>query len=191
MKGLPYGQFLRIRCICSNADDFEKHAAMKAAQLKQHGYPTDLLLDGMSRAWNYGTLRNLVESTWDLLGRSCTTRFIREKNLKVRYRRPKNLRDILVRARLPPESDGISVDATRPERPPCDRKNCRYCKCLNMSGKIQSGATNKSHNALRNVSFLSNNLVYCISCKNCGKQCGADTEQCETKIRFTLLPDWT
>ena len=128
----------------------------------------------------YGALRNQVESTWDLLGRSCTNRFIREKNLKVGYRRPKNLRDILVRARLPPESDEIPVDPMKPERPTCDRKNCRYCRCLNTSGKIQSCTTNKSHNAMQNVNCLSNNLVYCISCKNCGKQY---VEQIQNSVR--------
>ena len=132
MKGLPYGQFLRIRRICSRMADFEKHAAKKAAQLLQHDYPRDLLLDSLMRVWNkdrqellckqntetqkdqsekiflttgynqkYGGLRDQVESTWDLLGRSCSTRFIREKNLVVGYCRPKNMRDLLVRARLP------------------------------------------------------------------------------------------
>ena len=33
MRGLPYGQFLRIRRICTKTSDFELHAAKKAAQL--------------------------------------------------------------------------------------------------------------------------------------------------------------
>ena len=42
MKGLPYGQFLRIRRICSDSEDFETHATKKAAKLLQHGYPKEL-----------------------------------------------------------------------------------------------------------------------------------------------------
>ena len=52
MRGLPYGQFLHIRHICSKVTDFEHHAAKKAAQLLQHNYPMELLLDSMLRAWN-------------------------------------------------------------------------------------------------------------------------------------------
>ena len=59
---------------------------------------------------------------------------------------------------------------TRPDRPTCDKRNCRYCSCLIDSSKIRSHTTNKTHNTKRNVSCYSNNLVYCISCKKCGKQ---------------------
>ena len=49
-------------------------------------------------------LRNLVFKNWEVLGRSSTTDFIHQKRLMCGYRRPKNLRDILVRASLPPKS---------------------------------------------------------------------------------------
>ena len=111
-----------------------------------------------------------MESTWDLLGSSCTTRFIRDKNLVIGYRRPKNLRDILVRIRLPPENDPESQTTTRSERPICNTTNCCYCSRLNVSSKIRSKTTNKMHNAMRNVNCYSNNLIYCFSCTKCGKQ---------------------
>ena len=52
MRGLPYGQFLRISRICSNNEDFEKHSAVKAAQLLQHRYPKELLVEGMLKAYS-------------------------------------------------------------------------------------------------------------------------------------------
>ena len=143
MRGLPYGQFLRIRRICSKDDDFKRHASKKAAQLLQHGYPKKLLLEALLKAYNkdrqsllqtektppstnvneniyltttydrqYNGLREQVESTWDLLGRSSTTRFLQSKSLKVGYRRPKNLRDMLTRAKLP--------NLNQPERIPSE-----------------------------------------------------------------------
>ena len=54
MRGLPYGQFLRIRRICSREEDFARHAAKKAALLLQHGYPKELLLDAMIKAPHQG-----------------------------------------------------------------------------------------------------------------------------------------
>ena len=118
----------------------------------------------------YGGLRKQVESTWDLLGRSCTTRFIRDKTLVVGYRRPKNLRDLLVRARLPKLGEATSPEDGHFARTKCRNTTCRYCNRLNTSGKIQSTATQKMHNAMHNVNCHSNNLIYCITCKKCKKQ---------------------
>ena len=125
MKGLPYGQFLRIRRICSAPTDFERHSAQKAAQLLKHGYPKTLLFEAIMRAHeqkredlltpkekpsnneeknqiflttnkDHPGLREQVELTWELLGRSSQTRFILDKTLKVDYRSPKSLNDLLV-----------------------------------------------------------------------------------------------
>ena len=49
-KGLPYGQFLRIRRICSTESDFVHHCVKKAAQLRQKGYPIALLTSAFERA---------------------------------------------------------------------------------------------------------------------------------------------
>ena len=201
MSGLPYGQFLRIRRICTRTTDFEKHAAKKAAQLLQHNYPRDLLLDSFMRArnkdrielltkrsietpdnqpekvflttcynQNYGVLRDQVESTWDLLGRSCSTRFIRDKNLVVGYRRPKNMRDFLVRARLPTVPTPETQPIAKRTREKCENPSCRYCSRINTTGKIRAAWDKKTHTVMRNVNCHSNNLIYCITCKTCHKQ---------------------
>ena len=43
-------------------------------------------------------LRNITKENWDYLGKSPMTTFIHQKKIMVGYRRPKNLRDILVKA---------------------------------------------------------------------------------------------
>jgi hypothetical protein len=47
------------------------------------------------------SLRQIVFGNWDLLGKSPTTSFLHERKLMVGYRRPKNLRELLVRANVP------------------------------------------------------------------------------------------
>ena len=42
-KGLPYSQFLLIQRICSNLHDFKHNCTVKAAQLRQKGYPQTLI----------------------------------------------------------------------------------------------------------------------------------------------------
>ena len=215
-KGLPYGQFLRIRRICSLESDFQKHCVRKAALLRQKGYPLSLLTDAYKRAKSkdqkellrpnnkenksgdkcemiifltttyspdFGGLKHQVESTWDLLDRASTTRSLHNKGLTVGYRRPKNLRDILVRARLPSEvALGHGEDKHREDKT-CKSKNCRYCPLLNKSGKIVANSTARKYRTRHNVTCNSNNLTYCITCKRCGKQYVGQTKN-SLKERF-------
>jgi hypothetical protein len=44
------------------------------------------------------TVRQLANQNWDLLGKSTKTTFLHDKKLMTAYRRPKNMRDLLVRA---------------------------------------------------------------------------------------------
>ena len=215
-KGLPYGQFLRIRRICSTEKDFIHHCVKKAAQLRQKGYPIALLNSAFERARankrtdllqpkgkgvgekgnekkhtfltttyipSFDGLRTQVSKTWDLLDRANSTRPIHERGLTVGYRRPKNLRDILVKARLPPE-----VKPDEPDRPPpvqkvCKSKHCRYCPILDKSGKVKAHTTGRTYRSRQNVCCNSNNLIYCITCKRCGKQYVGQTKN-SLKERF-------
>ena len=215
-KGLPYGQFLRIRSICSTEKDFIHHCVKKAAQLRQKGYPialrnsaferarankrTDLLQPkgkGVGEKGNekkrtfltttyipsFDGLRTQVSKTWDLLDRANSTRPIHERGLTIGYRRPKNLRDILVKARLPPE-----VKPDEPDRPPpvqkvCKSKHCRYCPILDKSGKVKAHTTGRTYRSRQNVCCNSNNVIYCITCKRCGKQYVGQTKN-SLKERF-------
>ena len=49
-KGLPYGQFLRLRRICSRDEDFLTQSAKKAALLLQKHYPMELLINSYLKA---------------------------------------------------------------------------------------------------------------------------------------------
>ena len=62
-KGLPYGQFLCIRRICSREEDFERHVAYKSALLLQKKYPTDLLAEAYRCSREKNRQELLQEST--------------------------------------------------------------------------------------------------------------------------------
>ena len=47
------------------------------------------------------TIRTVVSQNWDILGRSETSNFLYKKKLIMSYRRPKNLKQSLIRANLP------------------------------------------------------------------------------------------
>ena len=50
---------------------------------------------------NYTSMKDIVFRNWKILGTSSTTTHIHQKKLKVGYKRPQNLRDVLVRAAIP------------------------------------------------------------------------------------------
>ena len=56
------------------------------------------------------SLRRIVHNNWSFLGRSSTTTFLHEKKLMCGYRRPKNLRNHLMKAQVPYKKGDETVD---------------------------------------------------------------------------------
>ena len=92
----------------------------------------------------------------------------------VSYRRPKNLKDILVRAKVPQV-------ISRPKRKLNGMKRCPY-DCLTcpyvQSGKtIHATATKYKHDLEAAVDCQTANIIYCLSCNKCSEQYIGETEQ--------------
>jgi hypothetical protein len=128
---IPFSQFLRMRRICSDIADFDRHVVCTSTYFVKQGYPIALLQEAALHARSLdrtqlllpkckstdpdqdrvflistynphdSTLRDLTHKNWDILGKSQTTEFLHNKKLMCGYRRPKNLRDILTRASIP------------------------------------------------------------------------------------------
>lgn len=107
-----------------------------------------------------------LRDNWNILGRSVTTESLSQKQLLVAYRRPKNLGDTLIRAKLSTSSD----PGTRVPKSRCITRDCRYCKVLDKTGTIISTTTGRSYQSRKNVTCKSSNLIYCITCNICKSQ---------------------
>ena len=177
-RGIPLGQFLRLRRICSKDETFLLHSTEKAKHLIIRGYPVEVVTRAFEKAWDtkrhdlfaksndgkekketnilvttfnpgFHALKELVSDNWDTLGRSCSTRTIFEKGVLTAYRRPKNLRDLLVRAKLPEERRAPTGEG--PSNP-CNTKNYRYCPRLNRTGRIHCTASGREYVSKHNIS---------------------------------------
>ena len=141
---IPYSQFVRIRRLCSNMRDFESNVLEFAAHFHRRQYPVDLIMEAamMARKLNRGdlltpirieeendkskiflittyhpsdhSLKNLVKNNWDILGQSDRTSYLHSKRLLVGYRRPKNMRDVLVHANIPRIAGDELIDPNQP-----------------------------------------------------------------------------
>ena len=138
---IPYSQFLRIRRICSTKSDFDKHVINLAGHFLRRKYPIELIRDaavlarGKTRELLLTPSSNKAEdkdkvflittyhpddqciptiarNNWPLLGRNQTTETLFHKKLTCGYRRPKNLRDLLCRAKIGKQKGDEIADPT-------------------------------------------------------------------------------
>ena len=192
-RGIPYSQLLRVRRICSETHRFRDHGKMLNSHFFRLGYPHKLVHEAMEKVlqldrndllseraqskenenfiavtqYNPGTspINEILRENWDILAQNSSTGWIYEKGYKVGYRRPKNLKDMLVRARLPPKNPERKRNQV--QKGPCGNSNCRYCPRFNKTGWIYNSTGKKKFWTFTNFDCNSNNLVYCLKCKTC------------------------
>ena len=93
----------------------------------------------------------------------------------VSFRRPRNIKDLVVRTRLdnPLPNAGFST---------CSNARCLLCKHTQNSETFKSSTTGKSYKILGQFSCNTNNCIYLITCKLCGKQYVGETTNTRLRI---------
>ena len=94
------------------------------------------------------------------------------------FKKGKSLRDILVRAKVPPlkTEEGLCG--------PCNKPKCEICKHITKTHKFESSSTKRKYSVRpQNLNCASKNVVYLFACKTCHKQYPGSTE--EFRGRFT------
>ena len=108
--------------------------------------------------------RKIIDSNWNLLG-SPGTQALFEARIIFGHRRPKNLREHLVRAALKPlptEADKLLLSKRAKERECASHGRCKYCPRLDTSGTIKGSSDGRKFRSRMSVTCRSNNLIYAI-----------------------------
>ena len=143
-KGIPYGQFLRLCRICSRITEFDNNAVNLARHFSRCGYPQELIetslikarrrdrtellqLAAPTNATKESTFyfitthfpgpnspRAIVEKNWSILAKNGPTRTLYDAKIIYGKRRPHNLRDHLVTAKVKPVTRNLSVNQNTP-----------------------------------------------------------------------------
>ena len=188
-SSIPYSQFLRLRKICSENDDFESEANKMETFFVARGYPNDLIRRGRERASiksraellenNAGNNTandrvplvttfhpmnqdacKIISGNFRILHDDSTTNNIFRKPPLMAFRRAKNLKDLLVRSSLPQDPPNHPTGTFR-----CNRTVCRTCPHVNSSNTI---VTPKGHvNITGHYTCTTENVVYCLTCEKC------------------------
>ena len=99
------------------------------------------------------------------------------------YRRPRNLRNLIVRAKVPPLTDANSSPIQHGNFR-CGTNRCVVCKDHMKEGDtFVSHSNNTSHCIRGNISCSTSNDIYVISCRGCGIQYVGET-RASLKRRF-------
>ena len=200
-KNIPYSLALRIRRICSDDETFEKRSKDLCEQLKQRGYQKQVIDQAIEKVRhmerqnllsykpkptaNKAVLpfvltyhpdlpkaRGIVDKHWSIIDSSDHLSTVFPQKPIMAYRRPKSLKDHLVRARLKPDP---TDDEPLGECKPCGRSRCQTCRMITPSqtATSSSGARVKLKG---DTNCRTQNVVYLISCGKCGKQYVGETK---------------
>ena len=198
---IPYSQALRIRRICSSNDDFLKHTDQLRSHLIRRGYDSsfvkhqihsascvtrkDTLVHPYQRSNNTFTRVPLVVTYHPNLPNfsAITGKFLPLLQISPRlkrifpekpiiaYRRPKNLRDLLVRAQLKPQEFLPILGSS-----PCESRRCLTCQHIRTGITIHSNCTGKTFNVWATATCKTANVIYLIECKLCHMQYVGETQ---------------
>ena len=199
-NGIPYSQFLRLRRICSEDDDFVIQSKKLAQSFHRANYPDEVIQTSFDKAYiierdslferddsknkdpydpklflitdfhpSYRAVLDIVSRNWDMLDNSSSTRPLLHVPVVRGFRRPKDIRALLVRAKLTTSDSNHTGNQKPKPKKKCTRPNWYYCKAINKSGRITCPFNKRSYISRYNVNCTSNNLVYCLDCKICHK----------------------
>ena len=106
----------------------------------------------------------------------------REKPI-LAHRRCPNLKDKLIRAKLPPVTPIIDQTRTITEKTICDHRNCPIPKIFNKREYFKSTNTNRTYKKYHIGNCTTQNVVYMLTCKICNHQYVGQTKR-QLKIRI-------
>ena len=206
-KGIPYSQALRIRRICSEDRFFDRRVGELKGWLVNRGYKegeVDQQIERVRSCDRVGLLNRqnkdqkdgriplvltyhpALNKVYDILRESSNVLLVDQKHKELfqnkvflSFRRAKNLKDQLVRAKLP-----VSVDESMSVKGcyKCNgRKSCQICGLIQEGDSFQNSDENRSFTIYSGkYNCNSENVVYLLQCECCHKKYVGSTK---TKFR--------
>ena len=181
---IPYSQFLRLRRLCSDQNDFDRQVTTMSDYFTQRGYPASVVAaakdkissvsrtDALSPAapqhmrrvplvLTYHphnlAVKNIIYKNWSTLSGDTTIGDIFRDLPLLAFRRDKNLRDQLVTSRL--KASNLS-----PGTYSCQRSRCNTCAYTYNPATLKGPSG--SHRTLDHITCTTKNVVYAITCTN-------------------------
>ncbi len=205
-NSIPYSQLLRVRRICSEEEEFEKHARKMVLDFQLRGYPTTILQKAYDKACaktqtellqprtsqsesdkklrlitkynpHNPAMHKLIMQHSDTLKLTRKKAFDPSNQFQTTYGKNNSIGDLLFHTKHPWEpSTKISTACG----------NCHICVRMAHTSTITSHRTKKTYPIRGNFNCKSNHIVYCLTCikDGCGEQYVGETTN-ELRIRMS------
>ena len=198
-KNIPFSLALRLKRICSDANDFVKQLDVLKNTLLSRGYRNLFITeafekvktierkDALKRTEKKDVQRivlslpydprlpkisNILYRFWTVMIKNPRLKRIFPQAPMICWTRPKNIREMLVKAKLP--KFAVSRKSKRQVFgfKHCKRLSCNMCKFSPKFAKsITSSRTKETFKIKSDLSCESKNVIYCITCKKQDKNC--------------------
>lgn len=203
--GIPYSQAYRYRRICSDVQEFDRNSQNLKNILLNQNYPENIIDDAINRArqtdrqsalskansqkketpqtnliLTYGAnmprVNNILSRHFNMIRQSEHLSAIFPEPPRVVYRKDKNLRDMLVKAKIgiPKQHSGCR---------PCGKTRCKICPLITPTDTAKSNFSKFSFRIKESLDCDSSNVVYRLHCEMCGKDYIGQTENA-FRLRF-------
>ena len=200
-QSIPYSQALRLIRICSEDHHLDQALADLTTFLTKRGYPKRLINDSTrkARAQDRNSLLNpdinpglnkdtkvipciltynpyttsapkMIHDHWPILLCKQPSPFKQVKPI-IAHKRPKNIRDHLVRALLPTQR----IDSTDHTSRPCQNP-CTVCTHMKTTNTFTSNITHTTYPIRHTIDCKTQNMIYLIECTICPAQYVGETK---------------
>ena len=114
---------------------------------------------------SYSVLRYIVRRHHTMLDASEEHRRAFKEQPLVVFRRAPNLKDSLVRAKLPMSQTRITKGCFK-----CGKSHCQVCSSISESSSFSGNVSGKQYSISSSFNCESSGSVYLLGCKACGRQ---------------------
>ena len=190
-KSIPFSQAIRVKRICSTVETTKQRLEDLRHHLKRRGYNDKVIESGFSKASEINRndlleykekkinkrvpliltyhpslekISGIIRHHWKEIEKSETLAKLFPEPPVVAFRRPKSIKDTLVRAAVSRPSSTVG------QCKPCGDKRCKCCLQLQHAQVFHSKTTGKEYNIFCNVNCKTPNVVYLLDCHVCRSQ---------------------
>ncbi|CAJ0917029.1 unnamed protein product [Ranitomeya imitator] len=214
IRGIPIGQFLRVRRICSNDILFEKQCEELTTRFEDRGYSRRMIRRGYRRAktttrnellynnevkekkddkqvrfistynGQWKNLRDLINRHWKVLLTDPVLKQCLPRTPQCVARRSSNVKDLLVHSHFNPKSHSMG-SVLSPGFFPCGL--CKACLNLDKSKHFCNADGTKRYDIRKHLTCSSKLIIYQAVCP-CGKiYIGMTTREFKLRVREHIL----
>ena len=197
-RSIAYSQSLRIKRICSEPSEFERHAKTLSSKLTERGYDPKMIDEQIDKARqsnrddllkpkngsptpnnilavtynkNLPNLKKAIDDNWNILSINPEIAPLFQEKPILAFRRNRNLQNLLCKHKLEHDRPVTKKKKKTGKCTPCLSKlNNKCCKQMVLTDHFNNRKTGKKFQIYHNLNCKSHNVIYLIECTLCNNK---------------------